>query len=272
MLVSLGVFAGLIASVGTRRHQRSLMTCALPKPRSVRRSRRSVRLSSLGRSSRRLCPFCLRVRCCNGSDRLESCVDGRRHRARSCQGCEHQRRQCTPCQSDCSLGLGPDRSECRECKASQALPTKGEQVAEQQKDAANLLTKHRTTPVSPRKSPCGKRSKQADKETAAVTVGSESGSGDQHRRKRAQQLVELQLSCRTQTWRAGQLRRRLETSPQHIKRAEECQFESYPRVADSNSADYDVTRMCKEGAKCSERKTRPWYARRTTCCSTDAAV
>ena len=49
------------------------------------------------------------------------------------------------------------------------LATEGEQVAEQQKDAANLLTKHRTTPVSPRKSPYGKRSKQADKETAAVT-------------------------------------------------------------------------------------------------------
>ena len=30
---------------------------------------RSVRLSSLGTSSRRLCPFCLRVRCCDGSDR-----------------------------------------------------------------------------------------------------------------------------------------------------------------------------------------------------------
>ena len=41
-------------------------------------------------------------------------------------------------------------------------------VAEQQKDAASLLTKHRTTPVSPRKSQYGKRSKQADKETAAV--------------------------------------------------------------------------------------------------------
>ena len=89
------------------------------------------------------------------------------------------------------------------------------------------------------------------------TVGSESGSGDQHRRKRAQQLVELQLSCRTQTWRAEQLRRRLEARPQHIKRAEECQFESYPRVADSNSAEYDVTRMCKEGAKCSARKPDP---------------
>ena len=81
----------------------------------------------------------------------------------------HQRRQYTPCQSDCSLGLGPDRSVCRECNASQAVPTDGAQVAEQQKDAANLLTKHRTTPVSPRKSPYGKRSKQADKETPAVT-------------------------------------------------------------------------------------------------------
>ena len=77
--------------------------------------------------------------------------------------------QCTPCQSDCSLGLGPDRSECRECKASQARPTESEQVAEQQKDAADLLTKHRTTPDLLRKSLYGKRSKQADKETAAVT-------------------------------------------------------------------------------------------------------
>ena len=197
--------------------------------------------------------------------RLESCVDGRRHRARSCQGCEHQRRQCTPCQSDCSLGLGPDRSECRECKASQARPTEGEQVAEQQKDAANLLTKHRATPVSPRKSPCGKGSKPGRQgDCCSDTVGSESGSGDQHRRKRAQQLVELQPSCRTQAWRAEQLRRRLEARPQHIKRAEECQFESCPRVGDSNSAEYDVTRMCKEGAKCSECKTRPCYARGTT--------
>ena len=89
------------------------------------------------------------------------------------------------------------------------------------------------------------------------TVESESGSGDQHRRKRAQQLVELQLSCRTQTWRAEQLRRRLEARPQHIKRAEECQFESCPRVGDSNSADYDVTRMCKEGAECRSRKPDP---------------
>ena len=96
------------------------------------------------------------------------------------------------------------------------------------------------------------------------TVGSESGSGDQLWRKRAQQLVELQLSCHTQTWRAEQLRRRLDARPQHIKRAEECQFESCPRVGDSNSAEYDVTRMCKEGAKCSERKTRPCCARGTT--------
>ena len=48
-------------------------------------------------------------------------------------------------------------------------PTEAEQVAEQQKDAADLLTKHRTTPDSLRKSLYGKRSKQADKETAAVT-------------------------------------------------------------------------------------------------------
>ena len=75
--------------------------------------------------------------------------------------------------------------------------------------------------------------------------------------KRAQQLVELQLSCRTQAWRAEQLRRRLEARAQHIKRAEESQFESYPRVGDSNSADYDVTRMCKEGAECSARKPDP---------------
>ena len=44
-----------------------------------------------------------------------------------------------------------------------------EQVAEQQQDAADLLTKHRTTPDPLRKSLYGKRSKQADKETAAVT-------------------------------------------------------------------------------------------------------
>ena len=81
----------------------------------------------------------------------------------------HQRRQSTPCQSDCSLGLGPDRSECRECTATQARPTEAEQVAEQQKGAADLLTKHRTTPDSLRKSLCDKRSKQADKETAAMT-------------------------------------------------------------------------------------------------------
>ena len=49
------------------------------------------------------------------------------------------------------------------------LADRGGQVAEQQKDAADLLTKHRTTPVSLCKSPYGKRSKQADKETAAVT-------------------------------------------------------------------------------------------------------
>ena len=73
----------------------------------------------------------------------------------------HQHRQCTPCQSDCSLGLGPDRSERRECKATQARPTEAEQVAEQQKDGM--------TPDSLRKSLYGKRSKQADKETAAVT-------------------------------------------------------------------------------------------------------
>ena len=108
-----------------------------------------------------------------------------------------------------------------------------EQVAEQQNDAADLLTKHRATPVSPRKSPYGKRSKQADKETAAVT---------QLEANQAQ-LVELQLSCRTQTWRAEQLRRRLEARPQHIRRAEECQFESYPRVGDSNNADFDVTKV-----------------------------
>ena len=88
------------------------------------------------------------------------------------------------------------------------------------------------------------------------TVGSESGSGDQHRRTRAQQLVELQLSCRTQTWRAEQLRRRLEARAQHIKRAGESQFESCPRVADRNSAEYDVTRMCK-GAVSSARKPDP---------------
>ena len=74
-----------------------------------------------------------------------------------------------PCQSDCSLGLGPDRSECRECKAAQARPTEAEQVAEQQKGAADLLTKHRTTPDLLRKSLYGKRSMQPDKETAAVT-------------------------------------------------------------------------------------------------------
>ena len=74
-----------------------------------------------------------------------------------------------PCQSDYSFGLGPDRSECRECKATQARPTEAEQVAEQQKDAADLLTKHRSTPDSLRKSLYGKRSKHADKETAAVT-------------------------------------------------------------------------------------------------------
>ena len=152
-----------------------------------------------------------------------------------------------------SFGLGPDRSECRECKASQALPTEGEQVAEQQKDAANLLAKHRTTPVSPRKSPYGKRSKQADKETAAVT----------HLEASQAQVTNIcesvhnnwsSSSCLVapKTWRAEQLRRRLEARPQHIIRAEECQFESYPRVADSNSAHYDVARMCKEGAKCSE--------------------
>ena len=78
------------------------------------------------------------------------------------------------------------------------------------------------------------------------------------------QLVELQLSCRTQTWRAEQLRRRLEARPQHIKRAEECQFESHPRVEDSNSAECDVTRMCKESEKCNDRKTRPSHARGTT--------
>ena len=55
------------------------------------------------------------------------------------------------------LGLGPDRSERRESKAMQALPTEAEQVAEQQKDAADLLTKHRTTPDSLRKSLYGKR-------------------------------------------------------------------------------------------------------------------
>ena len=148
-----------------------------------------------------------------------------------------------------------------------------EWVAEQHKDAANLLTKHRTTPVSPRKSPYGKRSKQADKETAAVTqLEANQAHLTNIGESVAQQLVELQLSCRTQTCRAEQLRRRLEARPQHIKRAEESQFESYPGVADSNSADCDVTRMCKEGAKCSERKTRPCYARGTTRCSTDAAV
>ena len=58
----------------------------------------------------------------------------------------------------------------RECKAMQARPTEAEQVAEQQKDAAELLTKHRTTPDSLRKSLYGKRSKQADKETAQAQV------------------------------------------------------------------------------------------------------
>ena len=101
------------------------------------------------------------------SSNLTSTEDVIEHEA--AKGCEHQRRQCTPCQSDCNLGLGPDHSECRECKATQARPTEAEQVAEQQKDAADLLTKHRTTPDPLRKSLYGKRSKQADKETAAVT-------------------------------------------------------------------------------------------------------
>ena len=101
------------------------------------------------------------------SSNLASTKDIIEHEA--AKGCEHQRRQCTPCQSDCSLGLGPDRSECRECKATQARPTEAEQVAEQQKDVADLLTKHCTTPDPLRKSLYGKRSKQADKETAAVT-------------------------------------------------------------------------------------------------------
>ena len=96
-----------------------------------------------------------------------------------------------------------------------------------------------------------------DRDHLRDTYGSETGSGDQHRRKRAQQLVELQPSCRTQTWRAEQLRRRLEARPQHTKRAAESQFESYPRVGNSNSADYYVTRMCKEGAVSSARKPDP---------------
>ena len=54
-------------------------------------------------------------------------------------------------------------------KRRRPRPTEAEQVAEQQKDAADLLTKHRTTPDPLRKSLYGKRSMQADKETAAVT-------------------------------------------------------------------------------------------------------
>ena len=52
----------------------------------------------------------------------------------------------------------------------QVRSTEAEQVAEQQKDAADLLSKHRTTPDSLRNSLYGLRSKQADKETAAVIL------------------------------------------------------------------------------------------------------
>ena len=105
---------------------------------------------------------------------------------------------------------------------------------------------------------CRAAGKQADKETAAVT---------QLEANQAQVTNIGESVCNSrssssclvahQTWRAEQLRRRLEARAQHIKRAEESQFESYPRVGDSNSADYDVTRMCKEGARCSAHKPDP---------------
>ena len=75
------------------------------------------------------------------------------------------------------------------------------------------------------------------------TVGSKSGSGVQHRRS-------VHNNWSSSSCLAA-------PTPGVLKRAEECQFESYPRVGDSSSADYDVTRMCKEGAKCSARKPNP---------------
>ena len=54
-------------------------------------------------------------------------------------------------------------------QATQEWLTEAEQVAGQQKAAADRLTKHRTMLDSLRKSLNGKRSKQADKDAAAVT-------------------------------------------------------------------------------------------------------
>ena len=139
---------------------------------------------------------------------------------------------------------------------SDAGPAEAEQVAEQQKDAADPSTKHRTTPDSLRKEPAWQEEQarqtrrllqvtQLEANQAQVTNIGEACTTN---------LVLLQLSCCTQAWRAEELKRRFEACAQHIKRVEESQFESYTRVGDSISADYDVTRMCKEGAKCSARK------------------
>ena len=133
----------------------------------MRRSRRSVLLSPLGTSSRRLCPFCLRVHCCDGSDRVSSYHPAawnplarillRRKTSSSAK---------LPKVASTSADGAPLASQIAasdsdltavsagERKATQARPTEAEQVAEQQKDAADLLTKHRTTARFSAQEPC----------------------------------------------------------------------------------------------------------------------
>ena len=132
----------------------------------------------------------------------------------------------------------------------QARPTEAGQVAEQQKDAADLLTKHRTTPDSLRKSLYGKRSKQVDKETAAVT---------QLEANQAQ-VTNIGEACTT-TGRAPDVLSHPSLACRGAETTARGACTTHQTCGDSNCADYDVTRMCKEGARCSERKTIPCYAR-----------
>ena len=83
--------------------------------------------------------------------------------------------------------------------------------------------------------------------------------------KHAHQLVELQLSCCTQAWRAEELRQRLEARAQHIKRAEEY-HSSRTQELDTSAenrprCDQDV----QEGTRCSARKPDPAISSETVC-------
>ena len=119
-------------------------------------------------------------------------------------------------QSDCSLGLGPDRSECRECKASQARPTEAETGCRAAEGCSGPVDQ---TPHDARYSAQEPvwQEEQAGRQgdCCSDTVGSISGSGDQRRRSVHNNWSSS--SCLVAPKPGVQLKQRLEARAQHIK-------------------------------------------------------